>query len=94
MVCQTIKVGRECAFMTKSGCGFNGGACNPVVEQCEGCARILVSADAGKYCMMYPNPAAKWSMGACPSATHKKTVKQETVQKVNPLKASKRSKKG
>jgi hypothetical protein len=43
--------------------------------------------------MMYPNPAGKWAVGGCASATHKKSVKTEAV-KVNPLKASKRSQKG
>jgi hypothetical protein len=92
MVCQTVKAGKECAFMTKSGCAFNGGTCHPTVELCEGCARIVTS-DAGHYCMMYPNPAGKWAMGGCASATHKKSAKTEPVQKVNPLKASKRSQK-
>ena len=26
MICQTIKSGIECGFMTKKGCGFNGGS--------------------------------------------------------------------
>ncbi len=90
MVCQTVKVGVECAFMTKNGCGFVGGSCQKVVEQCEGCGKVIEYSEA-KYCMVYPNPAGKWSMGGCPQATHKKVVKEETVQKVNPLKASKRA---
>ncbi|HPC74333.1 MAG TPA: PxxKW family cysteine-rich protein [Syntrophales bacterium] len=92
MVCQTVKAGRECAFMTKNGCAFNGGTCHPIVEQCEGCARIFTS-DAGSYCMLYPHPAGKWAVGGCASATHRKSVKTEAAQKLNPLKASKRSQK-
>jgi len=30
-------------------------------------------------------------MGGCPQATHKKLVKEEGAQKINPLKASKRA---
>jgi len=30
-------------------------------------------------------------MGICPQATHKKVVKEEVAQKINPLKAAKRS---
>jgi hypothetical protein len=90
VVCQTIKTGVECAFMTKSGCGFLGGTCQAIVEQCEGCGKVLEHS-TGKYCMIYPNPSGKWSVGGCPQATHKKVVKEESTQKVNPLKASKRS---
>ena len=92
MICQTVKVGVECAFMTKKGCGFNGGVCNVIVEECEGCAKIIENA-AGKYCKVYPDPTAKWSVGNCPTASHVKKVKEETTQKVNPIKASKRSQK-
>ena len=91
MVCQTIKTGVECAFMTKNGCGFIGADCLKVVEQCEGCGKVI-EYSADKYCMIYPNPAGKWSVGGCsPQATHKKAVKEESAQKVNPLKASKRA---
>jgi hypothetical protein len=89
MICATVKAGTECAFMTKSGCGFNGGSCKPVVEQCEGCTRTT-NVEAGTFCTSYPNPAAKWRTSQCNFATH---VKKETQssQKVNPLKASKRA---
>jgi hypothetical protein len=39
MVCEVIKIGRDCAFMTKKGCSFNGGKCYPVVDRCQGCER-------------------------------------------------------
>jgi len=92
MICETVKTGVDCAFMTKKGCGFNGGSCKVIVEKCTGCARILENG-TGNYCRIYPDPSAKWAIGGCPSASHlKKAVKEET-QKINPLKASKRSKK-
>jgi hypothetical protein len=82
----------ECGFMTKSGCGFTGGSCVAIIEKCEGCNKILESA-TGRFCKVYPDPIAKWSLGGCPTASHlKKEVKEE--QKINPLKASKRSRKG
>ena len=33
MICQTIKNGIECGFMTKKGCGFNGGSCNAIIDK-------------------------------------------------------------
>jgi hypothetical protein len=48
MICATVKAGSECGFMTKSGCGFNGGSCQPIVEQSEGCQRV-VELSTGKY---------------------------------------------
>lgn len=90
MLCQTIKVGVECAFMSKKGCGYNGGSCHAIVEQCEGCNRIM-ELPAGKYCRMFPDPASKWTSGRCPMASHIKRELAETSQKINPLKASKRA---
>ncbi|MCD6153702.1 MAG: PxxKW family cysteine-rich protein [Syntrophobacterales bacterium] len=90
MVCQTIKAGIECAFMTKKGCGFNGGSCHQIIDKCEGCNKIIEYA-TGKYCMIYPNPAGKWAIGGCPSASHIKNDAGARDQKINPLKASKRA---
>ena len=88
MICQTTKEGVECAFMSKNGCTFNGGSCKPIVEQCDGCARV-VEYPSGKYCSAYPNPAQKWKGGTCNFASHiKREVKKEKV--INALKASKR----
>ncbi|HOV85702.1 MAG TPA: PxxKW family cysteine-rich protein [Syntrophobacteraceae bacterium] len=91
MICATVKAGSECAFMTKSGCGFNGGSCHPIVDQCEGCQRVVDLA-SGRYCNSYPNPAAKWRTSVCNFASHAKASTQAQQQaKINPLKASKRS---
>jgi len=92
MLCQTVKEGFECVFMTKKGCNFNGGSCHPIIEQCEGCGRC-VEYSSVKYCLMYPDPAAKWVAGVCPSATHMERSAKEVIQKINPLKASKRASK-
>lgn len=92
MICESVKVGMDCAFMTKTGCGYNGGSCHSVVEQCEGCQRI-VEVPAGLFCTSYPNPASKWKAGTCNFATHVKAGATSQQVKINPLKASKRSNK-
>ena len=91
MNCATVKAGTECAFMTKSGCGYNGGSCHQIVNECEGCQRV-VELPGGRYCNSYPNPSSKWKTNHCNFATHAKLASQSQQQaKVNPLKASKRS---
>ncbi len=91
MVCQTVKVGAECVFMSKKGCGYNGGTCYPVVNDCNGCDRVA-EYPTGLYCRAYSEPALKWASGTCTLATH---VKRDNgtveAKKLNPLKASKRN---
>jgi len=90
MVCQTIKIGSECAFMTKKGCGFNGGSCHVIIDKCESCNKVI-EFSSGQYCKVYPDPTSKWLSGNCPTATNVKMEIKEVTQKINPLKASKRS---
>jgi hypothetical protein len=61
----------------------------PVVDQCEGCDRIVESA-SGRVCRSYLNPGHKWSIGTCNLASHVK-VKVKKRLAVNPLKASKKA---
>lgn len=62
-------------------------------EKCEGCNK-LVEIESGIFeCKTYPNPAAIWRRGGCALGSHIVKVKEEK-RKVNPLKASKRAKKG
>lgn len=91
MVCQTIKVGTECIFMTKTGCTYNGGKCHPIVDNCNGCGRV-VEYPSGLYCKAYTEPGRKWVNGSsCSLATHvKKDNGTVEMKKLNPLKASKR----
>ncbi len=90
MICETVKKGIDCFFMTKKGCRFNGGSCHPIVEKCEGCQRIL-DLPTGKYCSIFPDPSAKWRLGSCNMATHiENGNKSENNRRINPLKASKR----
>jgi hypothetical protein len=90
MNCSTLKPGVPCTFMSPKGCSFNGGACYPVIEQCEGCDRVK-EFESGKYCLSTPNPSQKWKLGNCNLATHIKKSPAPAAAKINPLKASKRS---
>ncbi len=89
MVCTTVKEGQSCSFMTKKGCGFNSGMCHNIVEACVGCQRTAEYND-GQYCMVFPDPAAKWRVGNCSMATHIKAEAVPAAAKINPIKASKR----
>jgi len=91
MVCTTVRKGVECPFMTAQGCSYNGGICHAIVEQCEGCKRAL-ELESGWYCSACPDPSLKWKNGSCNMATHVSASTTENKAKVNPLKASKRSK--
>ena len=63
---------------------------HPVVEQCEGCGRI-VERDSAQVCRTYVNPAAKWRLGMCNFATHAKPEINVVKVRINPLKAAKRA---
>ncbi len=89
MVCGTVKEGYDCYFMSKKGCQFNGGACHPVIEQCDGCQKTR-EFSTGKYCLIFPDPVIKWRVGSCNMATHLKATNEKGTGKINPLKASKR----
>jgi hypothetical protein len=90
MVCTSVKEGSDCFFMNKKGCGFNGGACHSIIEQCEGCQKTQ-EFPTGKYCTVFPDPEAKWRARDCNMATHLERTIKEKTGKINPLKASKRA---
>ncbi|SNB46175.1 PxxKW family cysteine-rich protein [Geobacter sp. DSM 9736] len=90
MQCQTVLPGTECTFWGKQGCAFSDGACQVVVENCEGCERVVESS-IGKVCSAYPAPQKKWQTGLCNFATHVKVEIKSEETKVNPLKASKKA---
>jgi len=89
MICASIKQGIECFFMNKDGCQFAGGTCNQITEKCDGCSKAQ-DFPTGKYCVSFPDPASKWRFGNCNMATHIKAAPAKPVQKLNPIKASKR----
>lgn len=60
-----------------------------VIEQCDGCDRIIEENDR-KICKTYLNPEAKWRLGMCNFASHAKPEIKVVTVRVNPLKASKR----
>ena len=92
MQCQTVLPGAECTFWSKAGCGFIGNSCQPIVEACEGCERI-VEGTIGKVCSVAPGPQQKWMNpeALCNFATHRKIEVATSSAKVNPLKASKKA---
>ena len=90
MICSTVREGMECPFMTAQGCNYNGGICHEITEQCKGCNRETQYA-SGWYCSACPDPTLKWKNGNCNLASHVSTVENAKKQKINPLKASKRS---
>jgi Family of unknown function (DUF6811) len=89
MICQTIRKGSECAFMSAKGCSYNGGLCREIVEACKGCTRAS-EIPSGWYCSACPEPAVKWKNGNCNLATHVVAAPAAAKAKINPLKASKR----
>ena len=89
MNCATIKKDMECTFMTSKGCSYNGGICNQIVEQCNGCNRGT-EFSSGWYCTACPEPSLKWKNGNCNLATHLAVESIKAKTKINPLKASKR----
>lgn len=90
MQCQTQKPGVECLFMKKAGCSYSGGQCFTIIENCDGCTRVI-EFSTGKFCSSFPYPAQKWQNSNCSMATHIKKAQKAEEAKVNPLKASKRA---
>lgn len=90
MQCQTVLPGTECTFWSKTGCVFTDSSCQTVVEECQGCERI-VEGSIGQVCSAAPSPSRKWAAGLCNLATHKKVEIKSIEAKVNPLKASKKA---
>jgi len=90
MQCQTVLPGTECTFWAKSGCIFEGSSCQTIVEDCQGCERV-VSGSIGQVCSVAPSPTRKWAGGMCNFATHRKIEIASVDAKVNPLKASKKA---
>jgi hypothetical protein len=77
--------------MTKRVADYNGGSCHEIVEKCEAAARSSCMRRR-KYSSVYPDPASKWSMGGCRTATHiKKAVAEQAQQKINPLEGLERA---
>ena len=77
-----------CTHNVNGACNF-GEHCHTCVPQCDGCNKVLESISK-KFCSSYPLPETQWRKGRiCPLASHTFTA-DETVLKINPLKASKR----
>ena len=52
----------------------------PVVEQCNGCERVL-SADDSALCSAFAFPDTKWRLGPCSMATHIKSESANAEKK-------------
>ena len=64
----------------------------PIVEKCAGCNKIYDDGTLPiQFCISYAVPASRQRLG-CPLQSNREMTKEE-IKKVNPLKASKRSKK-
>jgi hypothetical protein len=50
-----------------------------------------MTVEDGVFCTVAPHPEKKWATASCNFATNISRQVQETVQKLNPLKASKRA---
>jgi hypothetical protein len=50
---------------------------SPIVKECAGCDNI-----DGDFCRIWVNPAAKWRLGVCASATHVKAEAKSEAAKV------------
>jgi hypothetical protein len=77
---------------TEKTTNFQNEVFQAIVEQCEGCERI-VAVEETKYCGTYVNPGAKWRQGMCNFATHAKPEVAVVTARINPLKAAKRASK-
>jgi len=77
----------KCSLKTIDGQCSLGYECQPVVEKCAGCEKIV-----NNYCSAYIYPAAKWRIG-CPLATHIKidllTKKQQMKTRIGQQKQRK-----
>ena len=78
--------------MQEAALKYSAGEFKPVVEECEGCERIVDEAGT-QFCKTYLNPSAKWKLGICNFATHKKPEIVVAKVRINPLKAAKRASK-
>ena len=71
-------------------------ASQPIVDRCIGCSR---AKDTG-FCTTFPSPAKRWPAGdptvenKCLLADHITATKGTQKTKINPIKASKRAKRG
>ncbi len=69
---------------------YTSGEFKTIIDDCNGCERII-EVKSSKYCKSYVNPGAKWKLGICNFATHKKPEITAVKIRVNPLKAAKRA---
>ncbi|MEE4239819.1 MAG: PxxKW family cysteine-rich protein [Desulfopila sp.] len=91
-VIQVTRYIQEDNMQEQAAVQYSQGKFQPVIDKCEGCERI-VEENGTKYCQTYLFPEAKWRLGICNFATHRKPEIVVATVKVNPLKAAKRASK-
>jgi len=79
----------HCSFEKTGLCTREQGHCESCAPMCLGCNRVLDGLGT-HYCASYPMPRVMWRRGVCPLSSHTH-VSSESVMKINPLKASRRS---
>jgi hypothetical protein len=89
---ETTAIKTEPFQMQADGGGIKPTHRTPIVDKCEGCARVAAKP-SGKYCAVFAFPDTKWQFGwNCNMATHvKREEAKEDKKMLNPLKASKRA---
>ncbi|MEE4166030.1 MAG: PxxKW family cysteine-rich protein [Desulfocapsaceae bacterium] len=78
--------------MQEAALKYSNGDFSPIVEQCDGCERI-VEESGSRFCRTFLSPEAKWKLGICNFATHQKPEIIVANVRINPLKAAKRASK-
>lgn len=63
------------------------------VKECIGCEKMFSDENIGDVCIAYVNPKAIHRFG-CPLQTNKPEETKKDSKKINPLKKSKRSRRG
>jgi len=105
LACKSERPGKLCKFWMKNKkypdgvCTFNDNHCSKIVDRCGGC-KYIEKTDIGDWCLVYMNPSIVWEYSSlnvgCPMYVNPEEIQKkiEEEKKINPLKVSKRAKKG
>lgn len=78
--CPLSKEIRGCMHLAASGVCMS--PCQPVVEQCAGCRKVVEVGDK-TYCEAYCQPVAQWARGRCPFRPAPKAAVEVKTKKAN-----------
>jgi len=76
MICTILKEEIDCVFMTRQGCIYYGGHCDPVVQACEGCNHIK-EIEEDFYCttarpVPIRQPSGTWASATTPPMSRRR----------------------